>query len=172
MIEIEISLFLLLLLLGLLNAKPPHPRLSIALLTAGLLLAFLSPVVKVRIQWETVIGLTIPILLWQNARRLSIARWISSYIGIILYLSTIALYSILVASSDNLLWYGSILFGVIAAGILWRAGEPESASSYFSQLGPLILIFLLIEIEPALNNPARYFGSLSSGYWNGALALE
>lgn len=163
MAEIEISFFLLLILLGLLNAKPPLPRLSIVLLTAGILLAFLPPVVKVRIPWEVVIGLTIPILLWQNARRLFNARWISSYIGIILFLSTITLYSILVAISDNLLWYGSILFGIIAAGIIWRASEPESASSYFSQLGPLLLIFLLTEIEPALKNPNIYFGSLFSG---------
>ena len=163
MAQIEISLFLLLLLLGLLSAKPPHPRLSIALLTLGILLAFLSPVVKVRIQWETVVGLVIPILLWQNARRLFNARWISSNFGIILFLSSIMLYSILVASSDNFLWYGSILFGIVAAGIIWRAGESESTSSYFSQLGPLILIFLMIEIEPALKNQFRYFGSLSSG---------
>jgi hypothetical protein len=79
------------------------------------------------------------------------------------------LYSILVASSDNLLWYGSILFGIVAAGIIWRAGESESTSSYFSQLGPLIIIFLLIEIEPALKHHVRYFGSLTSG---GAIGLS
>jgi hypothetical protein len=110
-----------------------------------------------------VIGLTIPVLLWQNARRLFLARWISSSIGIILFLITIALYSVLVALGDIFLWYGSILFGIIAAGTIWRAGEPENSSSYFSQLGPLILIFLLTEIEPALNNPNRYFGSMFSG---------
>jgi hypothetical protein len=169
MTELEISFFLLLILLGLLNAKPPLPRLSIVLLIVGILLAFIPPVVKVIIPWDVVIGLTIPILLWQNARRLFYARWISRYIDIILFLSTIMLYSILVAISDDLLWYGSILFGIIAAGIIWRAGEPESASSYFSQLGPLLLIFLLTEIEPALQSPNKYFGSLFSGAGFGCL---
>jgi hypothetical protein len=163
MTQIETSLFMLLLLLGLLNAKPPHPRLSIALLTTGIILAFLSPLVKVQIQWEIVVGLTIPILLWQNSRRLFNARWISSYIGVILFLSSILLYSILVASSDNLLWYGSILFGIVAAGIIWRAGESEITSSYFSQLGPLIIIFLLIEVDLALNMQVRYGGYMASG---------
>lgn len=119
MTELEISFFLLLILLGLLNAKPPLPRLSIVLLIVGILLAFIPPVVKVIIPWDVVIGLTIPILLWQNARRLFFARWVSKYFDIILFLSTITLYSILVAISDDLLWYSSILFGIIAAGIIW-----------------------------------------------------
>ncbi len=163
MLDYSISLFLLFTLLGLINAKPPSRVLSIILIAVGLLLAFFPPQIRVNLPWELIIGLTIPLLLWQNARRIFYGDWQSTYIGVIYWLIVVTLYSLLFAIGDLLLWPGAMLFGLIVASVIWRAGESESTSSYFSQVGPLILIILLVETVPALETPEQYLGSVFSG---------
>jgi len=66
--------------------------------------------------------LTIPLLLWQNARRITYGDWQSSYIGMIYWLVVVILYSLLFAIGDVLLWPGAILFGLIVASVIWWAG--------------------------------------------------
>jgi len=60
-------------------------------------------------------------------------------------------------------WPGALLFDVIAASMIWRAGEPEVGASYMSQVGPLTLILLLTEVEAALQSPDHYLGGIFSG---------
>ena len=75
MAEFEHALFLLLLLVGVLNARPAHSILALSLIAAGFLLALLPPAVQVPLPWDLILGLAIPLLLWQNGRRLVRAGW-------------------------------------------------------------------------------------------------
>lgn len=64
---------------------------------------------------------------------------------------------------------GALLLGIIAASMIWSASEPESKSSYMSQLGPIAIVFLLIEVEAAVQSPNRYLGGIFSGMFFGLL---
>ena len=163
MVDYSISLFLLLTLLGLINAKPPSRWLSIVLIAAGLLLAFFPPQIRFNLPWDLIIGLTIPLLLWQNARRIFYSDWQSNYSGVLYWLMVVILYSLLFSVYDVVLWPGALLFGIVVASVIWRAGESEASSSYFSQVGPLVLIILLVETAPALQPPGQYLGDVFSG---------
>ncbi|MBM3146029.1 MAG: hypothetical protein FJ010_13880 [Chloroflexi bacterium] len=56
---------------------------------------------------------------------------------------------------------GAILFGLIAASMIWRSGESEEASSFISQISPLTLVFLLSEVNPS-SKPPRVTWAASS----------
>lgn len=64
---------------------------------------------------------------------------------------------------------GALLLGIIAASMIWRASESESKSSYMSQIGPIAIVFLLIEVEAAIQSPNRYLGGIFSGMFYGLL---
>jgi len=67
----------------------------------------------------------------------------------------------------DLNWPGALLFGMIAGSMIWRAGEPEFGTSYMSQIGPLTLMFLLTEVEVAIQSPDHYVGGIFSGAFFG-----
>ena len=65
---------------------------------------------------------------------------------------------------------GALLLGIVAASVIWRAGEPESKASYMSQVGPVAIIFLLVEVEAAIQSPNQYMGGIFSGVFFGGVA--
>ena len=69
----------------------------------------------------------------------------------------------------DLNWPGALLFGMIAGSMIWRAGEPEIGTSYMSQVGPLTLMFLLTEVEAAIQAPDHYLGGIFSGAFFGVV---
>ncbi len=73
------------------------------------------------------------------------------------------IFSFALIFGGGLNWPGALLFGVIAASMIWRAGEPEKSSSYMSQVGPLALVFLLTEVEAVIQSPNQYMGGIFSG---------
>ncbi len=75
MIEFEHTIFILLLLVGVLNAKPARQKLGIALIVLGILLVLIPPAQVFDVPWNFVLGLVIPLLLWQNIRRIVNADW-------------------------------------------------------------------------------------------------
>ena len=162
MVEFEHTIFIMLLLVGALNAKPPRQPLAILIILIGVLLVFIPPAPAIKFPWDLVLGLAIPLLLWQNIRRTINADWRGwksvTYWGISVLIFGFALW---LGGAMN--WPGAILFGVIAASLIWRAGEPESRASYMSQVGPLVLIFLLTEVEVAIQSPNQYLGGIFSG---------
>ena len=169
MIEFEHSLFKILLLIAVLNAKPPKQQWALFIIASGLLLAFLPPAFEVPIPWNLILGLTIPLLLWQNARRIIIARWSGIGRDFIAWLGTAILFSIVLIAFNDLGLPGAILFGLVTASIIWRSGERGRVSSVVSQIGPLTLIFLLAEVEPMIESPTRYIGGIFSGIFIGAV---
>lgn len=168
MIEFEHTIFILLLLSGILNAKPPRQRWAIVVILAGVLLVFLPPAREIAISWEIILGLVLPLLLWQNVRRMVTATW-RGWTSIILWGITAIIFSLALGLIGDYIWTETLLFGIIVASMIWRAGEPESGASYMSQLGSLTLIFLLAEVETAIQSPNHYIGGLFSAAFFGLI---
>jgi hypothetical protein len=163
MIDFEHTLFMLLLLVAIFNARLPRRRLTFFLILGGTGLALLPPFLKFPIPWNLILNLSIPLLFWQNARRWVNAIWRVSWRELALWLATVASLTVVLSVTGYLSLPGAILFGFMAASMLWRAIEPVSHSTQFSQIGPLALIFLLTEVAPAVETPNRYLGGLFSG---------
>ncbi|MEN8241928.1 MAG: hypothetical protein ABFS17_08410 [Chloroflexota bacterium] len=169
MIEFEHSLFILLLLIGLLNAKPSRPRWAILVIVAGVLLVFFPPPGEIPIPWETILGMVIPLLLWQNIRRMSTASW-RGWSSIILWGITVLVFSFFLWYVGGYGWPSGLLFGMIVASMIWRASEPKSGSSYMSLVGALSLVFLLTEVDVAIQSPNHYIGGIFSAAFNGLIS--
>jgi hypothetical protein len=169
MIEFEHTIFIILLLTGVLNAKPPRQRWATVIILIGVLLVFVPPTNTIKVSWDLVLGLAIPLLLWQNVRRTVNAEW-RGWKNVALWGFSVLIFGFALWLGDALNWPGAMLFGVIAASMIWRAGEPESGSSYMSQVGPLTLIFLLTEVEAAILAPNHYVGGIFSGAFFGVIA--
>lgn len=163
MVVFEHALFMLLLLVGIFSAKPPRQRLTLLFLILGILLALLPPLVSIPISWNWILNLVIPLLFWQNARHWLHARWRIKGVELVLWILSIAGLTLALSLTGYLSWTAALLFGVVAASLLWRTIESEQSFSHLSQLGPLTLIFLLTEIAPAVETPGRYLGGLFSG---------
>lgn len=169
MIEFEHTIFILLLLIGVLNSKPPRQRWAAVIILAGVLLVFIPPAHAIEIPWDLVLGLILPLLLWQNIRRINNSDW-RGWKSVFLWVITVLVLGLGLWIAGQLNWPGALLFGIVAASMIWRAGEPESGASYMSQVGPLTLVFLLTEIEVAIQTPDHYLGGIFSGMSFGILA--
>ncbi|MBU1661286.1 MAG: hypothetical protein KKD28_07420 [Chloroflexi bacterium] len=171
MIEFEHTIFILLLLSGVLNAKPPRQRWATLIILIGVMLVFIPPAHSIKLPWDLILGLVIPLLLWQNIRRIVNADW-QGWKSVALWGISVLVFSFALWFGGALNWPGAVLFGVIAASMIWRAGEPESGASYMSQVGPLTLIFLLTEVEVAIQSPDHYFGGIFSGAFFGVVTAS
>jgi len=159
----EHALFLLLLLGFLLLDHPGRHQASLYLIVGGLLLVLLPPIVSFKIPWDLILALVLPWILWQNARHwLHIARnfprkeiylWLITALGLIL----------IVAFIGNIPWLRAIFFGIVAASLLWQVSRHGEISNPLEIIGPLTLVFLLVETSLPLDAPTLYFGSLFSG---------
>ncbi len=165
MAEFEHSLFMLLLLVGVLTAWPARPRMALALLLVGFLLAFLPPPIPIPggLPWDLILALVLPLLLWQNARRLVSARWRGGLAEPALWLLAVAGLGGILLIDPSFTWPGGLLFGLLVASMIWSVIEPEGDPSPLGLMGPLAIIFLLAEIAPAVETPTRYIGGLFSG---------
>jgi hypothetical protein len=169
MIEFEHNLFIILLLTSILNAKPPRPRWAALIILVGVLLVFIPPSHPMQIPWDIVLGLTIPLLLWQNVRRITNADWHGPK-SLVLWGTAVAIIFAALWLGGALKWSGALLLGIVAASMIWRAGESESKASYMSQVGPVAILILLIEVEAAIQSPNQYIGGIFSGMFFGAVA--
>ena len=169
MVEFEHTLFQLLLLIGLLNSKPPHQKYTPYILAVGILLVFLPSGFSLSIPWDLFLGLTLPLLLWQNARRLINAVWRGKWMSLFLWVGAALLFGLMLTLTDALVFPGAILVGLITASMIWRTGESEESSSFISQIGPLTLIFLLSEIDSMVISPTQYLGNIFSGAFLGVV---
>ena len=163
MIEFEHTLFMLLLLVAVFNARLPQPKRTLILILGGIGLALLPPFVRIQIPWELILNLTVPILFWQNARRWINARWRLNASELGLWLATVVGLAASLIVTGYLSVPGALLFALMAASMLWRAIEQADRSTQLSQIGPLALVFLLTEVAPAVETPNRYLGGLFSG---------
>ncbi len=168
MIEFEHTLFLILLLWGLKNARLPRPGLSLLAILVGIGFAFIPPSVKVDIPWVLVTGLVLPLLVWQNIRLLVRTRWLG-WKPFVYWGFTAALFSVFLQYIGGYEWAGALLFGMITASLIWAASEPENAGSYMSLIGTLTLIFLLTEVDLAVISLSHYVGGIFSAAFIGIM---
>jgi hypothetical protein len=168
MIEFEHTLFILLLLTAVINAKPPRPRWAVLIILVGVLLVFVPPSHSWTMPWDIILGFTLPLLLWQNIRRITYADW-HGFRSFALWMIAMALIAAALWLGGAVSLPGALLLGIVAASIIWRAGESESKASYMSQVGPIAIIFLLAEVEAAIQSPDRYMGGIFSGIFFGAV---
>jgi hypothetical protein len=169
MAEFEHSLFKLLLLVAVLSAKPPGRKWLLLVIAGGFLLAFLPPATSVPVPWNLILGITIPLLLWQNARRIIAAQWQGRGKDIILWFVSAGLFALLLWEFKDLKVFGATLFGLVAASMIWSAAETDRSASVVSLIGPFTLIFLIAEVEPMVQSPNQYLGGIFSGLSFGAV---
>jgi hypothetical protein len=170
MLEFEHSLFKLLLLVAVVSAKPPGRKWLPLVFALGFALAFLPPVISINFPWDWVLGLTIPLLFWQNGRRIIAAEWGGKWKDILIWLGAALLFSMVFWLFRELELTGAIIFGLVAASMIWSVGERDTSTSIVSLIGPFTLIFLLAEVEPLIQNPTGYMGGIFSGISVGVMA--
>ena len=163
MVEFEHTLFQLLILLSLLNSKPPQQKYTLYFIAIGILIVFLPPVAQLYVPWNLMLGIILPLLLWHNARRLLNAVWRGKWKALSLWVIAATLFGLMLAFTQALEIPGSVLFGLILASMIWRVGESEETSSFISQIGPMTLIFLLLEVDAAILSPTKYLGGVFGG---------
>jgi CBS domain-containing protein len=169
MVALEHTLVILLLLTGLLNAQPKIPRLAWSAIVAALALALIAPATPMALPWKWLSALLIPLLLWQAARRLLNARMVIKAKETVIWAGmALGMGGVLLLASD-LTVAGALMFGLLAASMVWRATEEDRQPTHLGQMGPLALAFLLTEIAPAIEAPGRYLIALLAGAGIGAL---
>lgn len=169
MLVLEHTLIILLLLVGLIQARPRAPVLTRLATVAALTLAFLVPTRPMALPWEGLAASLVPLLLWQAARLLSTARWPTVGRELILWLIAVVGTTALLAQTSPLPLTGTLLFGLLSASMAWSAAEQERSPTALGQIGPLALAFLLAEIAPAVEAPGRYVLALAAGAGLGSI---
>ena len=170
MIALEHSLFMLLLLVGLLNTQPRSPPIARWFIGGGVALAFVVPAWPIALPWELLSALLIPLLFWQTARLVVSAQWRVRWVDVGLWLFVIVGITTMLSLTTSPGLFGAFLFGLLVASIMWRATEQSGRPGYLGQIGSLALAFLLVEISPAVESPDLYIGSLFSGAGIGTVA--
>jgi len=165
----EHALFLLLLLAFLLRDQQSRHKSSLYFILGGLLLVLLPPVVSVKIPWSLILALVLPWILWQNAQNwLHVTRNFPMR-EIYLWFGAALSLTLIVVFTRNLPWLSAIFFGIVAASMLWQVSSQGEISNPLEIIGPLTLVFLLVETTLPLGAPRLYFGSLFSGAGIGIL---
>jgi len=171
MIDVELSIIMILLLTGLLNARPRLSSFVKLGIGAAVLLAFIAPAVPLPVPRSWFSAIVIPLLLWQSAHRLANARWPIRARDIVIWFLVAGSIGAMLAVTANMKWPAALLFGILAASILWRAVEEDDAHpTHLGQLGMIALAFLLAEIAPFVESPHQYALALLGGAALGAIA--
>ena len=169
MVTLEHTLVILLLLVGLLNAKPKIPRLAWWAIASALMLVLITPAVPMILPWDWLSALIIPVLLWQVAERLARVHTPVNIKDFVIWLGMALGISGILLFTSELTAAGAFMFGLLTASMVWRSVEEDRQPTHLGQVGPLALAFLLAEIAPAVEAPGRYGVALITGTGIGAL---
>jgi hypothetical protein len=168
----EHALFLLLLLGFLLRELQSRHKSSLYLIVGGLLLVLLPPFVSLKIPWELILALVLPWILWQSARHWLNIAWKFSVREITLWIITAIFLGLITVFTGDLPIVRGIFFGIVVTSMFWQMSSRGEISNPLEVIGPLTLVFLLVETSIPLEDPKLYFGSLFSGAGVGvALAI-
>jgi len=159
----EHALFLLLLLGFLLRDLQSRHKSSLYFIVGGLLLVLLPPIISVKISWDLILALVLPWILWRSARNWLHVVWSFPRREIYLWLITALCFILIVVFIGDLPWLRAIFFGIVAASLFWQVSSRGEISNPLEVIGPLTLVFLLVETSIPLEDPKLYFSSLFSG---------
>lgn len=163
MAGIEHALFLILLLSYLLRGLPGRHPANLYLIAGGLLLALLPPFFRVVIPWNLILAMVLPWIFWQNARSWLKLDWHLPRREVFLWLIIALSLGMILAFIGDSPWLRAILFGIIAASMLWQVVNQEGIFNPLGNFGSLIVVFLLVETSLAIDDPRHSLGSLFSG---------
>lgn len=167
MLDLENTLVVLLLLVGLLNARPQLPGILRWVIVGGVVLAFVTPSVPIRLPWELLKAVVVPLLMWQIAYRLVEVRWLANYRDAIISIFMLIGIAAVIYFMGGLAFPVALLFGLLVTSMVWQAAEGPDNTSLLGMLGPLTLAILLVETDPA-TAPTRYATLLLGGLALGA----
>ena len=159
----EHALFLLLLLVYLVNDLPgKHPG-YLFLILGGLLFVLLPPFIRIEIAWDLILALVLPWIFWQSACNWLDLNWRLPWKEILLWLLAVFILAGSVVFVGSLHWEKAAFFGIFAASMLWQAAGSGRVSNPLASIGPLALVFLLVETSLSSGNLWGFIGSLFSG---------
>ena len=168
----EHAIFMILLLIYLLQDMSSKYQASLYWIAGGLWLVFQTPFVNIEIPWNPILALTLPWIFWRNAQGWLYIKKRPPLRDVGLWLLAALLLALILALASNLPWLRAIFFGIVAASMLWQVASREEIPIFPGNIGPLTLVFLLVESSLILDAPRHYVGSLFSGAGVGmALAL-
>ena len=154
----EHALFLLLLLGFLLLDIQDKHRSNLYILAGGLLLVLLPPVVSIKIPWSLILSLVLPWILWQSALNWLNIKWKFPVREISLWIITAICLGLITVFIGNLPLIRGTFFGIVAASMFWQMSSRGEISNPLEVIGPLTLVFLLVETSIPLGDPTLYFG--------------
>jgi len=159
----EHALFLLLLLGFLLRDQQSRHKSSLYFIVGGLLLVLLPPVFSVKIPWNLILALVLPWILWQSALNWLNIKWKFPVREISLWIITAICLGLITVFIGDLPLISGTFFGIVAASMFWQMSSRGEISNPLEVIGPLTLVFLLVETSIPLGELRLYFGSLFSG---------
>ena len=159
----EHALFLLLLLAFLLRDQENRHKSSLYFVVGGLLLVLLPPVISIKVPWSLILALVLPWILWQSALNWLNIKWKFPGREISLWIITAICLGLITVFIGDLPLLRGTFFGIVAASMFWQMSSRGEISNPLEVIGPLTLVFLLVETSIPLGEPRLYFGSLFSG---------
>jgi hypothetical protein len=159
----EHALFLLLLLGFLLRDLQGRHKSNLYFIVGGLLLVLLPPFISVKIPWDLILALVLPWIFWQSAWNWLHISWKFPIREITLWILTAFCLGLITVFIGDLPIIRAIFFGIVAASMFWQMSSRGEISNLLEVIGPLTLVFLLVETSIPLEDPKLYFGSLFSG---------
>lgn len=171
--ELNHAIVMLLLLTGLLNARPRNAAWAQAAVAAGIGLALIAPPKRIELPFEWLAGILIPLLLWQSAHGIAHAQRRARAGDLALWAAAAAAIGLMLHLMGGPSGPGAFLFGVLTASMMWRITEsvesPGGPTRHLAEIGMLALTFLLVDIPPVLEAPERRLLGVLGGAGIGAL---
>ncbi len=167
--ELEHILIMLLLLATLIRVSSGMKSAFRWLIVAVILLVFLAPAVPIALPWEVFTAVIIPLLLWQSAQRLGSASWFGGGLNLLLWLLLVIGIAGVIFLTGGLSIASALVFGLLAASLVWNTFTSEPSETILGQIGILTLVFLLTGVETAVDAPGRFLYALIAGGAVGAL---
>jgi len=162
-IVLEHTLVILLLLVGLLNARPKIHRYIWWLMAIVVLVSLFLPSTPLQIPWDLLSALLMPILLWQVIGRLANANMRIRAKELLIWLGLAFGIGAILVLVSGLNPASSFTLGLLFASMVWRASAEKKYPTLLGQVGPLALALLLTEIAPAVEAPGQYAVALLGG---------
>ena len=162
--ETEHGLVMLLLLCGLLTYQGNFlKRWPVLIITAGILLAVLTPVHQIDLFWPLISALIIPPFLWQGAVNVTKSGPIETGWMLVIWLGTFSITTASLTVLSELPLSNALLLSMLAVSLLWFIRELNIERSFLSTIGQITLVLLLAEIDIAMTSFPTWLGSLISG---------
>lgn len=168
-VDLEHTLILMLILVGLLSHHGKHRRIVPWIIAGGVVLALFTPVQHIMLSWPLISALVLPPLLWQVSVRLAIARPVIRWQNVTAWLLTTLFIGISLILAADLPPTNAFFLSLLASSLIWQVHEQQTGGTDLGIFGPLTLALLLVEVDVLLHPLGSFLGSLFTGVGLGLL---